>query len=103
MSLLNIVNTGDIQVLRETVRSYQSALADERSHADRLEQQRNQKTVEANMFATMARTLAEKYNVPKGELKKLRAECRRICENDLNRRGFKQFYENPPNFIVNPE
>lgn len=100
MTLLNIVNTGDIKILKERVQALTESVRLANENVEITEQHLNRKTVEANMFATMARSLAKKYNVSADEMKRLRAESRRICEEDLKNRGFKQFYEQPPNFVL---
>lgn len=99
-NLLFVNNTADIRTLRRTVRNLEDALDTERALADQLEQQRNREAMEANIFATMTRTLARKLNMSKEERKRLREECRRICEEDLQKRGIKNVLEHPPNFFL---
>jgi len=100
MNLLYVNNTSDIRALRSAVKSLENALATERNLADRLEKQRNREAMEANVFATMTRTLARQLTLSEEDRKKLREDCRRLCEEDLKKRGIKNVLEHPPNFFL---
>ncbi len=100
MTIINVTNTGDIKVLRETVKSLNNALGSARRNAKMLEQQRDSQIIEATAFANAARTLCKKLGLSNNDLKELRLECQKICEEDYKKRGVKDFAANPPKFTL---
>lgn len=99
-NLLFINNTSDIQVLRDRVRILNETVRLAKEEIEILKKHRAHEMIEANTFATMVHSLAEKLNLSKEDTQKLRVESRRLCEEDLRRRGFKQVFEKPPYLVV---
>ena len=98
--LLFVNNTSDIRVLRERIRILNETVQIANEDIKITEEQRNKEMMDANIFATMIRTLASNLNLSKDELQKIRAESRKLCEEDYRKRGFKLVYEKPPKFSL---
>ncbi len=103
MTLLNIVNTGDINILRERVRILKETVRIANKEIYILKKHRTREMMDANIFATMSRSLAKELNLTKQGLRDLRAKARKVCEEDLKQRGVNNVLEHPPSFFLDVE